>query len=151
MSTTVHRATGRKEKKSYVGRGNSPYINSGKGDTLAQKSRESPRPRVAQARLSLPCLLQASAPLIPTHKQATSQRAAPLASHSIPSPWAATLTSHSQMSLQVETPLIPHLNASKPPRETSPTSHLNCGPLDSKPHFLLTNKPPGLDTSHSFP
>eukprot|EP00983_Pelagomonas_calceolata_P067773 1149616-Pelagomonas_calceolata.AAC.2 len=31
-----------KEKKNYVGRGNSPYIKSGKGDTLAQKSRESP-------------------------------------------------------------------------------------------------------------
>eukprot|EP00983_Pelagomonas_calceolata_P074831 1152719-Pelagomonas_calceolata.AAC.1 len=28
-----------------VGRGNSPYINLGKGDTLAQKSRESPPPR----------------------------------------------------------------------------------------------------------
>eukprot|EP00983_Pelagomonas_calceolata_P084146 1156303-Pelagomonas_calceolata.AAC.4 len=34
----------RKEKKNYVGRGNSPYINLGKGDTLAQKSRESPPP-----------------------------------------------------------------------------------------------------------
>eukprot|EP00983_Pelagomonas_calceolata_P010676 345612-Pelagomonas_calceolata.AAC.1 len=38
---------GRKEKKgkkNYVGRGNSPYINQGKRDTLAQKSRESPPP-----------------------------------------------------------------------------------------------------------
>eukprot|EP00983_Pelagomonas_calceolata_P061174 1146715-Pelagomonas_calceolata.AAC.1 len=34
-----------KEKKNYVGRGNSPYINQGKGDTLAQKSRESPPPQ----------------------------------------------------------------------------------------------------------
>eukprot|EP00983_Pelagomonas_calceolata_P046297 1140095-Pelagomonas_calceolata.AAC.4 len=32
-------------KEIYVGRGNSPYINQGKGDTLAQKSRESPSPR----------------------------------------------------------------------------------------------------------
>eukprot|EP00983_Pelagomonas_calceolata_P061557 1146873-Pelagomonas_calceolata.AAC.1 len=32
----------RKEKKNYVGRGNSPYINQGKGDTLAQKSLEPP-------------------------------------------------------------------------------------------------------------
>eukprot|EP00983_Pelagomonas_calceolata_P086293 1156727-Pelagomonas_calceolata.AAC.4 len=29
-------------KKNYVGVGNSPYINQGEGDTLAQKSRESP-------------------------------------------------------------------------------------------------------------
>eukprot|EP00983_Pelagomonas_calceolata_P011856 380684-Pelagomonas_calceolata.AAC.1 len=34
-----------KEKKNYVGRGNSPYINQKKGDTLAQKSRESPPPQ----------------------------------------------------------------------------------------------------------
>eukprot|EP00983_Pelagomonas_calceolata_P040982 1137844-Pelagomonas_calceolata.AAC.1 len=34
-----------KEKKNNVGRGNSPYINEGKGDTLAQKSRGSPPPR----------------------------------------------------------------------------------------------------------
>eukprot|EP00983_Pelagomonas_calceolata_P074153 1152439-Pelagomonas_calceolata.AAC.4 len=32
-------------KKNYVGRENSPYINSGKGDTLAPKSRESPPPQ----------------------------------------------------------------------------------------------------------
>eukprot|EP00983_Pelagomonas_calceolata_P070835 1150942-Pelagomonas_calceolata.AAC.2 len=35
----------RNEKKTYVGRGNSPNINKGKGDTLAQKSLESPPPR----------------------------------------------------------------------------------------------------------
>eukprot|EP00983_Pelagomonas_calceolata_P006434 211595-Pelagomonas_calceolata.AAC.1 len=29
------------KEKNYVGRGNSPYINLGKGGTLAQKSRES--------------------------------------------------------------------------------------------------------------
>eukprot|EP00983_Pelagomonas_calceolata_P038534 1136819-Pelagomonas_calceolata.AAC.3 len=34
-----------KEKKKYIGRRVSPYISSGKGDTLAQKSRESPSPR----------------------------------------------------------------------------------------------------------
>eukprot|EP00983_Pelagomonas_calceolata_P017698 556432-Pelagomonas_calceolata.AAC.2 len=32
----------RKKKKNYKGGGNPLYINSGKGDTLAQKSRESP-------------------------------------------------------------------------------------------------------------
>eukprot|EP00983_Pelagomonas_calceolata_P033195 1039490-Pelagomonas_calceolata.AAC.1 len=39
----------RKEKENYVlrlvGRGNSPCINQGEGDTLAQKTRESPPPR----------------------------------------------------------------------------------------------------------
>eukprot|EP00983_Pelagomonas_calceolata_P071663 1151356-Pelagomonas_calceolata.AAC.3 len=35
----------RKEKKNYVGRGNSPYINQGKEDTLAEKSFESPPPQ----------------------------------------------------------------------------------------------------------
>eukprot|EP00983_Pelagomonas_calceolata_P016642 524733-Pelagomonas_calceolata.AAC.1 len=34
----------KKEKKTYVGRGNSPYINLKKGDALAQKSLESPSP-----------------------------------------------------------------------------------------------------------
>eukprot|EP00983_Pelagomonas_calceolata_P006297 208488-Pelagomonas_calceolata.AAC.2 len=32
-------------KENYVGRGNSPYINQGKGDTLARKSGESPPPQ----------------------------------------------------------------------------------------------------------
>eukprot|EP00983_Pelagomonas_calceolata_P058348 1145447-Pelagomonas_calceolata.AAC.7 len=35
----------RKEKKNYVGRGNSPYINEGKGDTLSQKIHETPPPQ----------------------------------------------------------------------------------------------------------
>eukprot|EP00983_Pelagomonas_calceolata_P060263 1146296-Pelagomonas_calceolata.AAC.1 len=35
----------KKKKRNYVARGNSPYINSGKGDTLAQKSREPPPPQ----------------------------------------------------------------------------------------------------------
>eukprot|EP00983_Pelagomonas_calceolata_P015809 501139-Pelagomonas_calceolata.AAC.8 len=34
----------RKKKKNYVSRGNSPYINQGKGDALAQKSLD-PAPR----------------------------------------------------------------------------------------------------------
>eukprot|EP00983_Pelagomonas_calceolata_P024602 774829-Pelagomonas_calceolata.AAC.2 len=33
-----------KKRRNHVGRGNSPYINGGKGDTLAQKSHESPPP-----------------------------------------------------------------------------------------------------------
>eukprot|EP00983_Pelagomonas_calceolata_P011725 377843-Pelagomonas_calceolata.AAC.1 len=37
-----------KETKNYIGRGSSPYINSGKGDALAQKSCESPPPRRLQ-------------------------------------------------------------------------------------------------------
>eukprot|EP00983_Pelagomonas_calceolata_P013155 420290-Pelagomonas_calceolata.AAC.2 len=41
-----------KEKKYYVGRGGSPYINQGKGNALAQKSRESPPPRMC-ARLNV--------------------------------------------------------------------------------------------------
>eukprot|EP00983_Pelagomonas_calceolata_P036922 1134947-Pelagomonas_calceolata.AAC.1 len=36
---------GSERKKNYVGRGNSPYTNKGKGDTLAQRSRESSPPR----------------------------------------------------------------------------------------------------------
>eukprot|EP00983_Pelagomonas_calceolata_P089170 1157285-Pelagomonas_calceolata.AAC.5 len=36
---------GRKKKKNHVGRGNSPYINKGKGDTLTQKSLETPPPQ----------------------------------------------------------------------------------------------------------
>eukprot|EP00983_Pelagomonas_calceolata_P121411 1160798-Pelagomonas_calceolata.AAC.7 len=36
---------GLEEQKVDLGRGNSPYINQGKGDTLAQKSHEPPPPQ----------------------------------------------------------------------------------------------------------
>eukprot|EP00983_Pelagomonas_calceolata_P115615 1160218-Pelagomonas_calceolata.AAC.9 len=35
-------ANGKKEKDNYVGKGGSPYVSQGKGDTLAQKSWEPP-------------------------------------------------------------------------------------------------------------
>eukprot|EP00983_Pelagomonas_calceolata_P056054 1144425-Pelagomonas_calceolata.AAC.1 len=47
LSVSPHngqQAEKKKKKKNYADRGNSPYINQGKGDTLAQKSRESPPP-----------------------------------------------------------------------------------------------------------
>eukprot|EP00983_Pelagomonas_calceolata_P090620 1157443-Pelagomonas_calceolata.AAC.7 len=39
----------KREKKSYVGRGNVPYNNQGKGDTLDQKSHKSPPPQSYKA------------------------------------------------------------------------------------------------------
>eukprot|EP00983_Pelagomonas_calceolata_P050168 1141837-Pelagomonas_calceolata.AAC.1 len=47
----AHESLPQNEKQNYVGRGNSPYINKGKGDTLAQKSLESPPPRSYKKRI----------------------------------------------------------------------------------------------------
>eukprot|EP00983_Pelagomonas_calceolata_P010489 340054-Pelagomonas_calceolata.AAC.1 len=44
-TTEMNGLTERKEKKNYVGRENSRYINQGKGDTLTPQSRESPPPQ----------------------------------------------------------------------------------------------------------
>eukprot|EP00983_Pelagomonas_calceolata_P053207 1143202-Pelagomonas_calceolata.AAC.13 len=41
----AHAPMKRKQKKNYIGRESSPYINLGKGDTLAQTSRDPPPPQ----------------------------------------------------------------------------------------------------------